>query len=349
MLHFPGFNINLVLLPLLGAGMGILSGFTGVGGGFVVTPALIILGMPANLAVGTSLFWVFLNALAGTVIHRNHGNTDIKLGISLSIPALCGVEVGVRLADHMRRVGMQDVAILSVSILLMIFIGTYTLIESLKRKVTLDQTEEGTELVSHQPTALARRLQAVNIPPKIQFARSGMSISLWIILILGFLIGIVTGFIGVGGGFIIVPVLTYLVGIPAILAVGSSSVSVVISSLYGGGRYLLEGNVVILLALILLSTSIPGVIFGASATRLVRGISVRLVLGMMTTIVCIGSIMKLIWFLLDQRISLLEILAASVTFAGVSLSVGIVILLRWCAWRQGKNKPIPGLLSSLIQ
>lgn len=349
MLQLSGWDISIVPLLLLGLGVGVLSGFTGVGGGFVVTPALIILGVPADLAVGTSLFWAFLNSLASSLSHRNHGNTDIKLGICLSLPALGGVEVGVRLADHMRKAGVQDVAILSVSILLMVFIGVYMLSESLKRKATLDQAEEGESLAPLQPTALARKLQAINIPPRMEFARSGITISIWIILTLGFLIGIVTGFVGVGGGFIIVPALTYVVGIPAILAVGSSTINVILSSGYGGIRYLLGGDVVIPITLALLAASIPGVIFGASVTRRVRGVAVRLVLGVMTTIVCIGSVFKLVWFLLDQTFPLLETLASLVTFTGVLLPAVIVVLLKWSARRHEKNKPVPEAVVSFFR
>jgi uncharacterized protein len=349
MIHLSGFDVNIIPLLLLGLGVGVLSGFTGVGGGFVVTPALIILGVPADLAVGTSLFWVFLNSLAGSIIHRNRGNADIKLGLCLSLPSLFGVEAGIRLAHYMRSVGMQDVAILSVSILLMVCIGVYTLFESLKRKATFDQAEEGMELPSRQTTMLARRLQAVNLPPRVKFPRSGVTISIWIILALGYLIGIITGFVGVGGGFMIVPALTYVVGTPAILAVGSSTVHVVVSSFYGGGRYLLSGDVVIPLALILLSTSIPGVFFGASATMSVRGVAIKLVLGLTITIVCLGSIFKLTWFLFDKSVPFLEISANIVTFTGIILSVLIVTLLQWGAGRREKGKPISRALTSLFR
>lgn len=349
MLHLSGFDVNIIPLLLLGLSVGVLSGFTGVGGGFVVTPALIIMGVRADLAVGTSLFWVFLNSLAGSIIHRNRGNADVKLGIGLALPALFGVEAGIRLADHMRRAGMQDVAILSVSILLMVFIGVYTLVESLKRKTAIDQTEEGKELTFHQTTMLARRLQAVNLPPRVKFPRSGVTISIWIILALGFLIGIITGFVGVGGGFMIVPALTYVVGAPVILAVGSSTVHVVISSFYGGGRYLLSGDVAIPIALVLLSTSLPGVLFGASATRHARGVAIKLVLGLIITIVCMGSIIKLTWFLFAKAVPFLEISANIVTFTGITLSVLIVTLLQWGAGRREKGKPIPGALTSLFR
>jgi uncharacterized membrane protein YfcA len=96
MLHLSGFGGEHYSPAFTRLSVGVLGGFTGVGGGFVVTPALIILGVPADLAVGTSLFWVFLNSLAGSIIHRNRGNADVKLGICLALTALFGVEAGIR-------------------------------------------------------------------------------------------------------------------------------------------------------------------------------------------------------------------------------------------------------------
>lgn len=345
----PGLEISIITLLLLGFSVGVLSGFTGVGGGFVVTPALIVMGMPVNLAVGTSLFWIFLNSLAGAIIHRNLGNTDVKLGIYLALPSLFGVEAGVRLADRMHDMGVQDVAILSVSIVLMLFIGIYTLFESMQRKAHLDRSGDDPVLLSHQPVASARNLQGIKLPPMIHFKRSGVTISLWIILVLGFFIGVMTGLIGTGGGFIIVPAMTYLMGIPAMVAVGSSTVQVLLSSFYGGIRYLVSGSLVIPIALAILLTSIPGVIFGASVTKYVRGVTVRFVLGMAIVIVCIGSMLKLYWLVSAKTFPALQILANIVTFGGMVLLVVALIILKSLARRYKMGKQIPRQVESYFK
>jgi uncharacterized membrane protein YfcA len=101
----PGVEINLFLLALIGLGAGILSGFTGVGGAFVITPALIVLGFPANFAVGTSLAWVLGNAIIGAFRHRKLGNVDVKLGLVFLVATIGGVEVGVRILGQRYRSG----------------------------------------------------------------------------------------------------------------------------------------------------------------------------------------------------------------------------------------------------
>lgn len=346
---FPGLEIHILILLLLGLSIGVLSGFTGVGGGFVVTPALIILGMPVDLAVGTSLVWVFLNSMAGAIIHRKHGNVDIKLGLFMAMPSLVGVEAGVRLSGIMRHAGVQDLAILSVSILLMIFIGVFTLKESLQRKTELDRTPEYNPLVSHPQTTFAGRLHAFRMPPLVYFKRSGILVSIWIILLLGFLIGVVTGFLGIGGGFIIVPALIYLLGIPSVLAVGSSSMQILLSSLYGGARYVSSGAVSLPVVLAILSTSIPGVLFGASVTKNIRGVTVRLILGMTIVIVCAGSIFKLGWLMPGQSVPILQTLATCTTFGGMLFSMITVIILKLMAWRSRMGRRIPGWFESLLR
>ncbi len=320
-----------------------------MGGGFIVTPALIVMGMPVNLAVGTSLFWVFFNSLMAAIIHRKHGNSDSKLGISIAIPSLIGVEAGIQLALYIHKLGVQDVAILSVSILLMIFIGAYTIIESLKRKAYLDQIGEERHLVSYQPTAFARKMRGIHIPPLVHFNRCGLTLSLWSILVLGFLIGVTTGFIGTGGGFIIMPGFVYLLGIPAVLAVGTSTVPIMLSSFYGGARYLLSGNVVIPIALVILSASLPGVFYGASVTKYVRGVTVRMVLGMTIMIVCAGSIFKLTWIVLDEEIPLLHIMANIITFGGMFLMLSSIVILNGIARKHKMGKRIPRWSESLFQ
>jgi hypothetical protein len=342
-------EIPTVSLLLLGLSIGILSGFTGVGGGFFVTPALIVVGMPVNLAVGTSLFWVFINSLVGYFIHRNHGNSDFKLAGGIVLPALFGVEAGIQITHYLRNMGFQDVMILAVSILLMTFIGAYTMRESLRRINYLDKLGEEHHTVSYQPTALARELQAINIPPIFHFKRSGVSISLWIILLLGFIIGVMTGFIGTGGGVIIVPALVYLMGVPVALAVGNSALPVMLSSLYGSTRYLLSGDVVIPVALVILCASIPGVFYGASLIRHVRGVAIRMVLGITILLVCAGAAFKLVGLLVEKLHPIMHTIANVVTLFGMLFTVALVIIIKYISSRYRTGKPIPLWAKTLLQ
>ena len=135
----PGVDVNLFLLIFIGIGAGILSGFTGVGGAFIVMPALIILGFPANFAVGTSLTWVVGNSIIGVFRHRSLGNVDIKLGLILLVAAMSGVEMGVRIVNWVRDIGLADEVVLLISICLLLIVGIYTLLECVKRKKHLDK------------------------------------------------------------------------------------------------------------------------------------------------------------------------------------------------------------------
>jgi uncharacterized membrane protein YfcA len=344
-----GLEIHIITLLLLGLSVGVISGFTGVGGGFIVTPALIVMGLPAELAVGTSLFWAFLNALVGLITHRNYGNTDIKLGIAMAIPSLLGVEAGVRLTKNLRCAGLQDLAILSVSIILMILVGSYTLIESIRRKAFLDQLDGDRQMVPFQLTVLAKKFQTLRIPPMVVFKRSKITISIWIILALGFIIGMTVGLTGTGAGFITVPALIYLIGIPAPIAVGSNLLQVLLSYSYGSLRYFATGNIGIPVALAILSTSLFGVIYGASVTRYVRGVTVRLVLGITITIVCSGSVFKLLGLVFTKNFQWLGILANIIIFTGMGLVMLLVFALNVLARRYIAGKRIPRQLESLCQ
>ena len=108
----PGIDINVILLVFVGLGAGVLSGFAGVGGAFIVTPALIILGFPAHLAVGTSLTWVVGKSIIAVIGHRKLGNVDMKLGLVLLVSAMGGMEVGVRMLNRIRNIGLSDEVVL---------------------------------------------------------------------------------------------------------------------------------------------------------------------------------------------------------------------------------------------
>jgi len=133
MIMFPmisGVEINILFLVFLGLGVGIVSGFIGVGGGFLMTPALIILGFPANFAVGASLAWITGSAIMGTLRHRQLGNLDMKLGIWMILSTMCGVEGGVRILNRVKYMGLADQAVLSTAIVILLIVGAYTLWEA---------------------------------------------------------------------------------------------------------------------------------------------------------------------------------------------------------------------------
>jgi len=345
-----GIDINIFLLIFIGLGAGILSGFAGIGGAFIVTPALIILGFPANFAVGTSLIWVMGNSVVGALRHRKLGNVDMKLGLVLLVAAMSGMEVGVRILNRVRNVGLADEVVLSISICMLLIVGVYTLLECSTRKRQLDKILAKKEKLPPpmRATSLSRKLQGINMPPMLHFPKSGVTMSLWIILVIGFFVGILSGLIGVGGGFIMVPSLVYLVGLPSFMAVGTDLFQIIFSAAYGSIRHTMSGNVIIFAAFIMLVASSIGVQFGALVTRYVRGVSLRCILGISILLFAVGSILKLLSLLLEKATSGLEIGSLAVTFGGMGIIVIMVLALFIMALRYRHGQHIPSWVESLV-
>jgi len=345
-----GIDINIFLLILIGLGAGILSGFAGVGGAFIVTPALIILGFPANVAVGTSLSWVIGNSVVAVIRHRKLGNVDMKLGLVMIVAAMGGVEVGVRIVNWAKDIGLADELVMSISVCMLLVVGLYTLLECTRRKRQLDKMiGRGEKLPpAMRAASLSQRLQSINIPPMLHFNKSGVTISLWTILPIGFFVGMLAGAIGVGGGFIMVPALVYLIGLPSLLAVGTDLFQIIFSAAYGCTRHSMSGNVIIFAAFIMLLASCIGVQFGVLVTRYVRGLSVRFVLGISILMAAIGAILKLLSILLEKSASWLEIGSLAVTFSGMGLAVIMILALFIIALRYHSGQHIPTWVESFV-
>jgi hypothetical protein len=346
----PGIEINIFLLVFLGLAVGIVSGFVGVGGGFLMTPALIILGFPANFAVGTSLAWIVGNSIVGTLRHRQLGNVDMKLGVLMIAGTVCGVEIGVRLLDWTRNMGLADEAVLAVSISILLIIGVYTFWEACRRKAELDDILRRKEKLppDMRAASISAKLQQINIPPMIHFTKSRITISLWLILAVGLGIGILAGFIGVGGGFIMVPSLVYLIGLPSFMAVGTSMFQIVIPAAWGCVRHTMSGNVVIFAAFIMVVASCIGVQFGVLVTRYVRGVSMRYILGISILVCAIGAMLKLSGILLEKGAIWLETSSVAVTFGGMGLTVIMILALFIVALRYHRGQHIPTWIESLV-
>ena len=348
--ELPGIEINLYLLIFIGLGAGVLSGFAGVGGAFVVTPALIVLGFPANFAVGTSLAWVVGKSVIATLGHRKLGNVDMRLGLVLLAGATGGVEVGVRILNWARNIGLADEVVLSISICLLLIVGIYTFSEGITRKRQLDKLLARKEKLppAMRATGLSQKLQSVRLPPMVHFARSGVTISLWIILAVGFFIGTLSGLIGVGGGFIMVPSLVYLIGLPSFLAVGTDLFQIVFSAAYGCIRHTLSGNVIIFAAFIMVVAASLGVQFGVLVTRYVRGVSVRILLGTVILLFAVGTILKLLDVLLGEAVAWPGVGSLVVTFGSLGLTVVMILVLFTMALRYHRGRHIPKWAESLV-
>jgi len=348
--ELPAIDINLYLLAFIGLGAGILSGFAGVGGAFMVTPVLIILGFPANFAVGTGITWVMGNSAVGAFRHRKLGNVDMKLGLVMIVAAMIGVEVGVRIINWVRDIGLADEVVLSIAICMLLVVGGYTLSEGIARKRRLDEMIARKEKLppAMRATHLSQKLQSINIPPMLHFSKSQVTVSLWIILAVGFFVGVLAGVIGVGGGVVMVPTLVYLIGLPSFMAVGTDLFQIVFSAAYGCIRHTMSGNVIILASFTMLVASSIGVQFGASVTRYVRGVSVRILLGISVLLFAVGAILKLSAILLEKEAIWLETGSVAVTFGAMGLTVIMILALFIMARRYHSGQHIPTWVESLV-
>lgn len=350
MITLSSIDVNILLLVCTGLAAGVLSGFAGVGGAFIVTPALIILGLPASFAVGTSLVWVTGNSIIGVFRHKKLGNLDIKLGTVMVLVVIGGVEAGVRIINRIRDAGFADEVVLSVSMCILITVGLYMFLESIKRKRLIDRMLEQGEITPvMRETAISRKLQSINIPPILKFTKSEVTISLWIILAVGFIIGLLVGIMGVGGGFIMVPVLVYLFGVPSFMAVGTDLFQIIFSAAYGSIRHAMSGNVIILASLIMLIASSIGLQFGVLVTRYVRGVSMRFILGITILIVAIGALLKLLSILVNRYATLLQTGSLTVTFGGVGLAAMMIFLLFLMAIRHRRGQYVPLFIKALLK
>jgi len=282
--------------------------------------------------------------------HRKLGNVDMKLGLVLLVAVAGGVEVGVRLLNWARNIGLADEVVLSISICMLLIVGIYTSLEGIKRKRQLDRMLAQKEKLPAAMTAtvLSQKLQSIGIPPMLHFAKSRVTISLWIILAIGLFIGMLSGLIGVGGGFIMVPSLVYLIGLPSFMAVGTDLFQIVFSAAFGTIRHTMSGNVIISAAFIMVVAASIGVQFGVMVTRYVRGVSVRIILGLSILLLAVGTILKLLNVLMGEAITWPEIGSLAVTFGSMGLTVIMILVLFIMALRYRGGKNVPGWVESFV-
>lgn len=347
----PGIEINLYLLVFLSLSAGMISGFVGVGGGFIMTPVLIIMGFPAQYAVGTGMLWVMGNSIIGTLRHRQLGNVDFKLGLLMIVFMMGGVELGVRVLNASIRAGMAETAVLAVSIAMLVLVGGSVFWESTRTRKKLDRALKETGKTGEMPgsTSQVALFSRVKIPPVISFPKSGVRISLWILVIIGILTGVLSGFIGVGGGFVIVPSLVYFFGVPSFIAVGTSLFQIIFPAAFGSARYTMDGSVIVFASFIMILGSSIGIFFGAQLSRYLRDITMRYALALTILVAVCGSILKVVTILAGKETPLLHSAMIAATFGGLAVITILIAVLFIAAVRHAGGKSTPIWTRSLIR
>ncbi|MBN2226184.1 MAG: sulfite exporter TauE/SafE family protein [candidate division Zixibacteria bacterium] len=330
-IHLPiiGRDFSLTVLVTLGFCAGVLGGFFGVGGAWIVTPALNIFGINIAYAIGTDLAHIFGKSIIATKKHSRMGNVDWRLGLLSVIGSVIGMEAGRRMVLYLEHIGRVEGVVRWGYMLFLFGLGVFMLtdyITNLRRRNRPGHVSEG-EMSHESAGTLARFLRKISLPPFLALPTSGISrISFWVIFLIFGLTGFFSGFMGVGGGFILLPALIYLIGCPTTVAVGTSLLSVCLMSAYGCFTYALAGRVEVIAAAIMLVSAAVGSQIGVLATRYVQGYGIRLLFSVMIILAGISVSLKQAYA--EWQITLLETLSVySVMGAAILITAFILIRL----------------------
>jgi uncharacterized membrane protein YfcA len=296
--EFPisGVVVNPILLAGIGFLVGILGGFFGVGGGFIAGPFMFWAGVPMNFVVGTDLAHMTGKSIVASKRHRTLGHVDIKLGAFMIFSTIVGVEAGAQIIEGLEESGAVDLVIGIVYIVILLLISGFTAWESI-RALRMIRSEEMDVKDAVGFQGLARQARRIKLWPMMSFPDSGIaSISLWTIFGVGFITGLLSGALGVGGGFIRMPLLVYVLGIPTHVAVGTDLFEIVFSSGYGTITHALKGNVDILMALVMQTGAALGAQIGATSTRFFAGPRIRLFFSILPIIGAVMVVLTLLGF-----------------------------------------------------
>ena len=282
-IYLPIAQVTQDVFVLLGLGlvMGFLSGMFGIGGGFLLTPLLIFIGVPQPVAVASSTNQLVGASLSGALNHWRRGNIDLKMGTVLVAGGIVGSLAGVQLFSMLRRLGQIDLVISLSYVILLSTLGTMMMIESI-----------GAIVRARRPGARRRRLHQHTwfhrLPFKMRFRRSKLYISALLPLTLGFTVGIMSAVLGIGGGFLIVPAMIYVLGMPASVVPGTSLFQTVFIAasatiLQAVTNQTVDG----LLALLMLVGSVVGVQYGTKYGARLSGEYLRV--GLAALILAVGA------------------------------------------------------------
>ncbi|HIE38368.1 MAG TPA: sulfite exporter TauE/SafE family protein [Anaerolineae bacterium] len=291
-MEFPvaGVTVNPFLLAGIGFLVGVLGGFFGVGGGFIAGPLMFWTGVPMHFVVGTDLAHMTGKSIVAARRHRALGHVDFKLGLVMVVGTILGIEGGAQIIEALKVLGAVDVAIGLAYTLILLAISLFTSWESLRalRMIRKDRLAVQEALGFE---GIARRVHSIALPPRLSFPASGIvSVSVWAVLGVGFLTGLLSGALGVGGGFVRMPMLVYLLGVPTHIAVGTDLFEVVISAGFGTLTHAIKGNVDIIMALVMQTGAALGAQIGATSTRFFAGPRIRL---FFSALPLVGAVMVL--------------------------------------------------------
>jgi uncharacterized membrane protein YfcA len=281
-------SVNIFLVLGLGGVIGLLSGLFGVGGGFLMTPLLIFIGIPPGVAVGTQAVQIVASSVSGGLAHMHRGNVDFRMGAVLTAGGVLGSVVGVLLFSILKQTGHIDLTISLGYVIFLSAVGGFMLMESLPGAL------------SHKRVALALRGPGQHtwmhgLPLKMRFRRSRLYVSALVPAAIGFLVGVLVALMGVGGGFLIVPAMIYLLGMPTQVVIGTSLLQITfVAAVTGLLQASVNHTVDVVLALLLLVIAVVGAQLGARLAGKIKGERLRLMLAVMVLLVALRLALGLV-------------------------------------------------------
>jgi uncharacterized membrane protein YfcA len=287
-LPIAGQSVNALLMILLGFGVGVLSGMFGVGGGFLTTPLLIFYGIPPTVAVASATTQITGASVSGAMVHMRRGGVDMKMAGVMIVGGLFGSFVGAAMFRLLQSTGQIDVVIGLLYVLILAWIGALMFKDSL---VTLGYLK-----VANKGPAPRHNRWVASLPLRWRFYSSGLYISPVAPVALGFVAGVLTVFLGIGGGFILVPAMIYLLGMPARVVIGTSLVMILtVSAATTMVHSLTTRAVDIVLAALLLVGGVIGAQYGAILTTRIKPDYLRLALAIIILLVALRMALGLAW------------------------------------------------------
>jgi len=278
-------------LVLLGFSVGVIGGFFGMGGAWMVTPGLNILGFPMAFAIGTDIAHIAGKSMVSTFRHSKFGNVDYKLGIVMLVGTMVGIECGAQIVMWLERIGRVGSVVRWVYVVFLFLIATMVFYDYYKavqkKKVGIVDGDKGTEGVTWY-----RTFHKIKIPPVMHFKAAGFTCSAWVPIGVSFLTGVLAGFLGIGGGLLRMPALVYLIGCPTHIAVGTDLFEVMISGLYGAFTFTLKGRIELVAVFVMLTGAAIGAQIGTVATKYSKGYGIRVAFGCAVLACMVSIILK---------------------------------------------------------
>jgi uncharacterized protein len=290
-LPIAGNSVNVFILLGLGGLVGFLSGLFGVGGGFLMTPLLMMVGIPPVVAAASDSNQIVAASTSATYAHYRMGNVDFKMGLLLLIGGVVGGTFGVHLIKILKSLGNADFVIKVTYVVMLAVVGFYMFVESLQnlrsRPVETKKKEPG------KPSLYARAVRS--LPWHMSFPKSGVTLSPILPLVLGIFVGILAAIMGVGGGFIMVPVMVYMLRMPMHVVVGTSLFQILFTCINVTVMQAVTNYTVdLILAILLLLGSTVGAQFGARLSRRLKGDQLKIILASVVLLVMIQMLVGLV-------------------------------------------------------